>query len=71
MRDAQGRRISEAAVTVVAASAPVPEIAYLTDADGRIALSLPEGPVRLVAHRGGRSGACEGKAGEPLTVVLD
>jgi Carboxypeptidase regulatory-like domain len=42
--------VPRARVTIVAATVPMPEIALLTDPDGRFELALPEGRFRLRAH---------------------
>jgi hypothetical protein len=48
--NADGVPVPRARVTIVAATVPMPEIALLTDPDGRFELALPEGRFRLRAH---------------------
>ena len=48
--DAAGRPVAEAAVAIVAAPGPVPDIAALTGPDGRFAIAAPEpGDYTIVA----------------------
>jgi hypothetical protein len=47
--DADGQVVAGALVTIVSASAPVPEIALVTDEDGSFSLGLPRGRFRLRA----------------------
>jgi hypothetical protein len=48
--DPQGRPVAEAAVAIVESTAPIPEIALLTDDAGRFSLQLPSGRFTLEAH---------------------
>ncbi len=55
--DEAGRPVEGALVAVIEASAPVPEIALVTDEDGRFALGVRPGRYRLQATtRDGRRG---------------
>ena len=48
--DAGGAPIPNAPIVIVAGSVPMPEIALLSDQDGRFSLRLPPGTFRLRAH---------------------
>lgn len=56
--DALGGPVAAAAVMVAGGTAPTPEIAIRTDAEGRFRLALPAGTFRVVAH------AADGRRGE-------
>lgn len=60
-------------VMVVWGTAPTPEIAIVTDDDGRFRVALPPGRFRLEAHAGGARGDIEvevaGSAPEIAIVV--
>ncbi|MEM6483389.1 MAG: hypothetical protein AAF662_00150 [Pseudomonadota bacterium] len=73
--DAHGRSVPEATVSVVASSAPFPEIAMLTDEFGVLELLLPEGRFTFGAHgsadrKGQASFECDGEHATecPITV---
>ncbi len=71
--DSKGRPVEAAAVTVVWASRPIPEIAVLTDRDGSLRIALPPGHYTLRAvSRDGWSGevAVDGDA-QDFTIRLD
>ena len=73
VRDGAGKPVPEAAVTITKASEPVPEMAYLTDAEGRLSLGLPAGPVTLAVVRGARQATADAHVAEgegPVQVVL-
>ncbi len=78
VRDAAGAPVADAAVSVIEASVPWPEMAYLTDAAGRLALSLPPGSVTLAVVRGNLRAvvkaqitpATEAQGEMPLAVTL-
>lgn len=58
--DRDRRPVPGALVSVAASTAPVPEIALVTDATGVVILPLPEGQFRIAAHNAdGRSGVAE------------
>jgi hypothetical protein len=48
--DADGAPVPSARIVIVSSTVPVPEIALLSDADGRFALRLPRGHFTLRAH---------------------
>lgn len=56
VEDAAGAPVPGAYVVVVEASVPMPEIALVADAEGGVAVNLPEGRFRLRAEADGRSG---------------
>lgn len=45
--DRAGRPLVGARIAIEQASGPVPEMMYVTDADGRLQIGLPPGEVRL------------------------
>lgn len=58
--DAAGQPVPEAFVSVVWSTAPFPEIALVTDADGTFRMGLPAGRFRLRANTAdGRTGETE------------
>jgi carboxypeptidase family protein len=71
--DIDGTPVPLASVVIVAGSVPMPELALLTDEDGRFRLRLPRGRFTLRAHAPGASGEARvdatGAGGEILIVV--
>lgn len=70
--DAGQRPVAGAMVSVIEATAPVPEIALVTDEDGRFALGVRPGTYRLQAN------AVDGRRGDGVwsserggTLVID
>lgn len=57
--DADGHPVPDARLVIVAGTVPVPEIALLSDADGRFSLRLPPGVFTLRAHGPAGTGALE------------
>lgn len=57
--DASGAPVPNALVTIVESTVPMPEIALMCDADGRLSLRLPAGRFRLRAHGAGGAGDAE------------
>jgi hypothetical protein len=48
--DTDGHVVAGALVTIVSSTAPVPEIALVTEEDGSFSLGLPDGRFRLRAN---------------------
>jgi hypothetical protein len=68
---AKGEPVAEAMVAVVEATAPVPEIALVTDEDGRFALGVRPGTYRLRATtRDGRRGDGTWSSDQGGTLVI-
>ena len=62
--DADGAPVAGARIVIPLSSAPMPEIAFVSDAQGRFALRLPEGRFTLRAHGpNGLSGEVEIQVG--------
>lgn len=71
MLDAADRPVAEAFVSVIEGTAPVPEIALVTEADGSFQIGLPPGRFRLRATTAdGRSGDVEvsGESDEEMRI---
>jgi hypothetical protein len=69
--DAADRPVAEAFVSVIEGTAPVPEIALVTEADGSFQIGLPPGRFRLRATTAdGRSGDVEvsGESDEEMRI---
>jgi hypothetical protein len=69
--DAADRPVAEAFVSVIEGTAPVPEIALVTEADGSFQIGLPPGRLRLRATTAdGRSGDVEvsGESDEEMRI---
>jgi hypothetical protein len=64
--DRERAPVPGALVSVSAGTAPVPEIALVTDAAGVVVFPLPEGRFRIAAHASdGRSGQAEIDTAKP------
>lgn len=48
--DSSGAPVANATIAIVTSTVPIPEIALLSDEDGRFALRLPPGRFMLRAH---------------------
>ena len=57
--DADGTPVARVRVVIVASSVPVPEIALLSDDDGRFSVWLPPGVFTFRAHGSAGSGEAE------------
>jgi len=57
--DASGAPVARARVVIVASSVPVPEIALLSDDDGRFSVWLPPGAFTFRAHGAAGTGETE------------
>ena len=64
--DAGGTPVPEALIVIVASTVPMPEIALLSDDEGRFVLRLPPGHFTLRAHGSGAVGDAEAE-GAPNT----
>jgi Carboxypeptidase regulatory-like domain len=63
--DPDGAPVPNASIVIVAASVPMPEIALLSDGEGRFSLRLPAGSFTLRAH--GPAGTGETEVEDPST----
>jgi hypothetical protein len=71
--DTAGRPVPDAFVSVVWGTAPVPEIALVTEADGSFLIGLPAGRFRLQANTAdGRVGDADasGESTEEILIQL-
>jgi hypothetical protein len=68
--DEQGRAVGGAYVTVVWGTAPTPEIARRTDAQGAFQVGLPPGRFRLEATTPHARGLVEVEGGEGDDIVV-
>lgn len=57
--DASGAPVARASVVITAGSVPVPEIALLSDDEGRFAVRLPRGSFTFRAHDPAGTGEAE------------
>ena len=75
VRDASGAPVADASVSILRASQPVPEMAFLTDAEGGLDLGLPPGSIALTATAGTASGEVKAviraASDGPLRIVID
>jgi hypothetical protein len=66
--DEAGEPVAGAFVSVAWSNVPYPEIALLTDAEGKVQMPLPKGQFRIVAHAAdGRRGSIETTVSEDST----
>ena len=74
MVDAGGTPVPNAHIVIVAASVPMPEIALLSDEQGRFSLRLPRGSFTLRAHGPAGTGEAQvevdgGQSGEIVIAI--
>ena len=71
--DASGAPVAHASVVIVAGSVPVPEIAFLSDDDGRFSVRLPHGAFTFRAHGPAGTGEVEVEdesAGREIVIAI-